>query len=415
MLLPHSRLVPTHRHVVRHPGRGQWAARAVVTHLSPKHDVVSLGNLCVDVVVPVPELPPADTNARRQLLEKLTAAPADESAWEVGGNCNFIIAAARLGLKVGTVGHVGTDVYGRFMRRVLQEESVRGLEDIATADTLLQQQAARQASGAQASSSSSNGAPDKRGDTLVCFVLVDPCSKHAFCSRYDFGPWPLLSDIKQLAPGALQMLRSSRAVFTNGFVFDELDLGVVCGAAREAIAHGAAIFFDPGPRCFTMKEGARRVALDAVMDLSDVVLMTEEEAAVVTGLSDPEAAAKWVLARPGAKTEWCVVKLGGAGALLASKSQGSVTRSRGIQVEVQDTVGCGDSFASAVVLGYINKYSIPSTLALANAVGAATAMGRGAGRNVARAERVMHLLSAQDRQEHVSEAISILQMSIDGA
>lgn len=42
------------------------------------------------------------------------------------------------------------------------------------------------------------------------------------------------------------MLRSSRALFTNGFVFDELDLGVVCGAAREAIAHGAAIFFDPG-------------------------------------------------------------------------------------------------------------------------------------------------------------------------
>ena len=30
-----------------------------------------------------------------------------------------------------------------------------------------------------------------------------------------------------------------------------------------------------GPRCFTMMEGSRRVALDVVLDLSEVVLMTE--------------------------------------------------------------------------------------------------------------------------------------------
>lgn len=28
--------------------------------------------------------------------------------------------------------------------------------------------------------------------TLLCFVLIDPAGAHAFCSRYDFGPWPLL-------------------------------------------------------------------------------------------------------------------------------------------------------------------------------------------------------------------------------
>jgi len=40
-----------------------------------------------------------------------------------------------------------------------------------------------------------------------------------------------------------------------------------------------------------------------------------------------------------------------------------------VQVAVQDTVGCGDSFASAVVLGYISNLPIPLTLTLANAVG----------------------------------------------
>ena len=57
-------------------------------------------------------------------------------------------------------------------------------------------------------------------------------------------------------------------------------------------------------------------------------------------------------------------------------------------------VGCGDSFAAALVLGYTREHSIPAVMALANAVGAATAMGQGAGRNVARAEQVHALLAS---------------------
>ena len=49
-----------------------------------------------------------------------------------------------------------------------------------------------------------------------------------------------------LPPSSLQLLRETRAVFTNGFVFDELPLEVVQVACREAIQGGAAVFFDPG-------------------------------------------------------------------------------------------------------------------------------------------------------------------------
>ena len=36
-------------------------------------------------------------------------------------------------------------------------------------------------------------------ETLLCFVLVnDATSAHAFCSRYDFGPWPLLPGVDRL-------------------------------------------------------------------------------------------------------------------------------------------------------------------------------------------------------------------------
>lgn len=87
------------------------------------------------------------------------------------------------------------------------------------------------------------------------------------------------------------------------------------------------------------------------------------------------------------------------------------------QVTVSDTVGCGDSFASAIILGYIDKHDIASTLMLANAVGAATAMGRGAGTNVATAECVRQLLQSSLHKgahapQHVQHALTMLESSL---
>lgn len=43
--------------------------------------------------------------------------------------------------------------------------------------------------------------------TLLCFVLVAPASAHAFCSAYDFGPWPLLAGVASLQPRVLEVKR----------------------------------------------------------------------------------------------------------------------------------------------------------------------------------------------------------------
>ena len=51
-------------------------------------------------------------------------------------------------------------------------------------------------------------------DTLLCFVLVGPGSAHAFCSRYDFGPWPLLPGVAALPPAVLQVSLNTRRYMT---------------------------------------------------------------------------------------------------------------------------------------------------------------------------------------------------------
>lgn len=68
-------------------------------------------------------------------------------------------------------------------------------------------------------------------------------------------------------------------------------------------------------------------------------------------------------------------------------------------MKVIDTVGCGDSFVAAVAFGFLHNMPTVNTLALANAVGAATAMGCGAGRNVATLENVIELMRVSNLNE----------------
>jgi hypothetical protein len=127
-------------------------------------DVTTLGNLCVDIVLNVPQLPPASVEEKFTYMKRLVAAPPDESYWEGGGNCNLTIAGARLGLHCVTLGHVGNEKFGHFLHRVLENEGIEHV-DIQEEDN------------------SPIGDDDYDGSTLLCWVLVDPSHQHAFC-RY---------------------------------------------------------------------------------------------------------------------------------------------------------------------------------------------------------------------------------------
>lgn len=340
------------------------------------YDLVTLSNLCVDVLVPLDSLPEEVKVAcdRKALLQYLTEHPPGKESWEVGGNTNTLIAGSRLGMRVAAIGHVGDDAFGVFLEDVLGEEHT------GIASTILDE-----------------SLPDIGGEeTLVCFVLVNKATnEHTFCSRYDFGPWPLFQQVTSVSEEAKAVLSNTAALFVNGFVFDEIPEELVVQAATLAQSHGAAVLFDPGPRSWTFEKGARRHALESMLDTADIILMTEEEAGAVVGTEDAREAIGLLMARPNSRATWCIVKQGKDGAMLGDSSTGRIYHQAGFRVPVEDTVGCGDSFAAAIALGFTQGRDIPSTLALAGAVGAATAMGTGAGRNVADVERIRDILFEQ--------------------
>nr|XP_016461875.1 PREDICTED: probable fructokinase-4 isoform X2 [Nicotiana tabacum] len=341
-------------------------------------DIATLGNLCIDIVLNVPQLPPKPLDQRKAYMEQLSKSPPDKRYWEAGGNCNVAIAAARLGLHCITIGHVGDEIYGRFLIDVLSDEgiSIVGMNEQSEVLNL----------------------PSSDYETLLCWVLVDPLQRHGFCSRADFNVDPAFNWMDKLSTEVKMAIRQSKILFCNGYDFDELSPSLLESAVECAVESGTSIFFDPGPRGKSLLAGRpeEKRALGKLLRMSEVLLLTSEEAVSLTGIDDPILAGQELL-KNGACTKWVIVKMGPKGSILITKS--SITCAPGFKVNIIDTVGCGDSFVAAIAFGFIHDLPLSYTLTLANAVGAATAMGCGAGRNVASLRKVLELLKESNLNE----------------
>lgn len=288
------------------------------------------------------------------------------------------IAAARLGLRCAAIGHVGSEVYGQFLLDVLHDQGIGmvGMNEDTDANS---------------SSASSY-------ETLLCWVLVDPLQRHGFCSRADFSKEPAFSWLSKLSGQVKTAIKQSKILFCNGYGFDELSPGLIVSAVEYAVEVGTAIFFDPGPRGKSLSAGTpeERGALNQLLKMSDVLLLTSDEAESLTGIKNPVLAGQELL-KQGVHKKWVIVKMGPKGSILITKS--GISCAPAFKVNVMDTVGCGDSFVAAIAYGFIHNMPMVNTLVIANAVGAATAMGCGAGRNVATLDKVIEIVKASNLNE----------------
>ncbi|HVL55565.1 MAG TPA: sugar kinase [Burkholderiaceae bacterium] len=259
-----------------------------------------------------------------------------------GDTSNAIIAAARQGARCRYLTRVGDDDFGRLLLQLWRDEAV---------DT-------------------SAVAVDADAHTGVYFVSHGPAG-HAFsylragsaASRMrpgDFGD-SAFAGARWLHVSAISQAISASACDT---VFD---------AIERARRGGATVSYDPNLRLRLWPLQRARAVIAATVASCDLFLPSLDDAALLTGITDPDSLADWALERGAGAV---AVKLGSAGCLVADRT--ARCRIAGHPVAAVDATGAGDCFAGAMLARLAAGAALFDAARYANAAAALTTAGFGA-------------------------------------
>jgi len=286
--------------------------------------IVVFGSLNADLTVRVERFPqPGETLNGSELV----TAPGGKSS-------NQAVAAAVLGSTLRHVGAVGADSHGSFLLEKAEDvgvdtSGVRRDEDHATGSAMI--------------------VVDSAGENTI---IVSPGANGAHTAESvgeaDFGE----ADVLCLCL--------------------EVPLEAVEAAIERARSVGAQVVFNLSPYAEVP---------DAVLRGTDVLLVNEREAELVTG-SAPESDWSATLDRlTELGVERAVVTLGAEGAVVLDATASGTDRVVTLdspEVDAVDTTGCGDAFTGALAHGLAEGRSLPQAAQTAAEVGALAATREGA-------------------------------------
>ena len=252
-----------------------------------------------------------------------------------GAPAIFIDTAANLGHKSAIIGGVGNDEFGKLIISRLEKDSVE-----------------------------ITGIKISELPTGVAFVsyFEDGSRKFLYHIRYSAA-----SDMGNIGEDLLKNVKVFH-IMGCSLMINEFIANKIVDMAKKIKKSGGIVSFDPNLREELMDKPYIKKALQAILDLSYIILPGLKELMLITGKDSKKAAIKESLNRAS-----CVVlKLGSKGCEIYSKNtiDPEIVRSLDIGVKVVDPTGAGDAFDAGFICGYLEKKSLLDCGILANACGA---------------------------------------------
>lgn len=289
--------------------------------------LVVVGDLCVDLVTPVPG-PPEFGQVERIVPSTVLT---------VGSSAAIVACgAARLGVATQVASVVGDDVFGHFLLDRLRD---RGVDTTAIG-------------------------VDREVPTGSSTILVLPSGDRSILTA--------LGTIGALAAGQLDadgLLRAAHVHVSSYFLQYALmaDLPAVFRRLRAAgVGTSVDPNYDPSE---TWDSGLREL-----LPYTDLLLANEQEMTAVAGLDDPAEAAQSLLALMPPEAA-VVLKRGRRGAVMLTADEALSAAAR--PVTVVDTVGAGDTLTAGVLAARLRD--LPPSTQLRWGVAAGTLSTAGAG------------------------------------
>ncbi|MDZ5728291.1 aminoimidazole riboside kinase [Enterobacter sp. D2] len=259
-----------------------------------------------------------------------------------GAPANVAVGIARLGGQSAFIGRVGDDPFGRFMAKTLADEKVdvksMRLDPAHRTSTVVVDL-------------------DDHGERSFTFMVrpsADLFLESADLPTFSAGEWLHVCSI------ALSAEPSRSATFE------------AMTAIREA---GGYVSFDPNIRPdLWPDENALRRCLELALQSADVVKLSVEELAFLTGNVEVNVGLHVLMARCPARL--VLVTQGKEGVI--AWHQGTVKHYPATPVECVDTTGAGDAFVAGLLYGLAAGQDLTPIIALAQRCGALATTAKGA-------------------------------------
>ena len=248
-----------------------------------------------------------------------------------GTGGNVAVAAARiLGAKeVALIGALGKDDIARQQIAALEDEGVltEGIDQITGVES------------GQA------------------YILVDQTGENVIASHLGANARLGMAHLNK-APVKQQLQEC------QGIVLTDPDLEVAVELINLAKRRDVPVLWDPG-----ILIGANREALLSLAKDVDVVFLNETEASALLGVSELNVSLQKI--KELGFCNYAVLKLGAQGAAVLEPASGMVTQISALPLEkldmdVVNTVGCGDVFAGVFAAYYIKQSTIVQSLVMAS-------------------------------------------------
>ncbi|CAM8283212.1 aminoimidazole riboside kinase [Enterobacter asburiae] len=259
-----------------------------------------------------------------------------------GAPANVAVGIARLGGQSAFIGRVGDDPFGRFMAKTLADEKVdvksMRLDPAHRTSTVVVDL-------------------DDQGERSFTFMVrpsADLFLETADLPTFSAGEWLHVCSI------ALSAEPSRSATFE------------AMAAIREA---GGYVSFDPNVRPdLWPDENALRRCLEQALQSADVVKLSVEELAFLTGNVEVNVGLDALMARCPARL--VLVTQGKEGVI--AWHDGTVKHYPATPVECVDTTGAGDAFVAGLLYGLAAGQDLTPVIALAQRCGALATTAKGA-------------------------------------
>ncbi|MGM8514788.1 aminoimidazole riboside kinase [Enterobacter asburiae] len=259
-----------------------------------------------------------------------------------GAPANVAVGIARLGGQSAFIGRVGDDPFGRFMAKTLADEKVEvksmRLDPAHRTSTVVVDL-------------------DDQGERSFTFMVrpsADLFLESADLPTFSAGEWLHVCSI------ALSAEPSRSATFE------------AMAAIREA---GGYVSFDPNIRPdLWPDENALRRCLEQALQSADVVKLSVEELAFLTGNVEVNVGLDALMARCPARL--VLVTQGKEGVI--AWHDGTVKHYPATPVECVDTTGAGDAFVAGLLYGLAAGQDLTPVIALAQRCGALATTAKGA-------------------------------------